>query len=351
MNADTSTNERGFSVVEILIALAISMLVMSSVFLLLQRGQETFQREPEVAAMNGNTRSALDRLTEDLMVAGFQTPPSTAVLWSDGGGNAPDALTVLYSDPDVPVARPKGCKEPCGTTVGTGATLSLDPGTFSYQPPDFEQAFAEGMTLVALQGANGDPACENVAPGILFFEIMGEPTCSGSGGLGRGAGACGTLNLSIRPSTSSGLSLPSGFESDVMVDCAVVGRFHVVQYRVHPAQSPSLERRDLALNEPWSSVAANIENLQVQYVQGLSEDFLDAPSAPPQESDPSSWLTRVRVTVSGRSESANLQGGSSGVFAAEDTHLRRAFTTTVSLRNQLGQAQAKALELGLPGWN
>jgi hypothetical protein len=301
--------------------------------------------------MNANTRSALDRLTEDLMVAGFQTPGSSAVLWSNGGGNAPDALTIIYSDPDVPVARPKGCKEPCGTTVGSGASLGLDPGSFSFQPPDFEQAFANGMTLVALQGAGGDPACENVPPGIVFFELVDEPTCTGSGGLGRSAGACGTLNLAIRPAASSGLPLPSGFASDVMVDCAVVGRFHVVQYRVHPDPNPSLERRDVSSSEPWSPVAANIENLQVQYVQGLSEDFFDAPSTPPLGNDPSSWVTRVRVTVSGRSESANLKGGSSGVFAAEDTHLRRAFTTTVSLRNQLGQAQAKALELGLPGWN
>ena len=67
--------------------------------------------------------------------------------------------------------------------------------------------------------------------------------------------------------------------------------------------------------------------------------------------EPESFVTRVRVAVSGRSASANLQGGSRGVFAAEDTHLRTTFVTTVSLRNQLGQAQQKAIDLGLDGWN
>lgn len=355
MKADSPTNERGFSIVEILIALAISMLVMASVFLLLHRGQESFRREPEVAQMNANTRFALDRVTEDLMVAGFQTPASVAVLWSDGSEDAPDELTIVYSDPDVPVSRPKACKGPCGATVGTSSTLGLDPGSFSYQPPDFELAYQSGMTLFALQGTNGDPACENVPPGIVSFELTDEPKCAGSGGLGASPGTCGTLNLAFRSrGASSQLNLPSGFESDVSLDCAAIGRFHVVQYRVNPlppAPSPSLERRDIALNEPWSAVAANIENFQLQYVQGLSEDFADAPRLAPLGSDPSSWITRVRVTVSGRSESANLQGGSSGVYAADDTHLRRAFTTTVSLRNQLGQAQEKALALGLPGWN
>ena len=68
-------------------------------------------------------------------------------------------------------------------------------------------------------------------------------------------------------------------------------------------------------------------------------------------SNPESFITRVRVTVAGRSESTNLQGATLGVFAADDTHLRRAFTTTMSLRNQLTQAEQKALdkEFGLRG--
>jgi hypothetical protein len=57
------------------------------------------------------------------------------------------------------------------------------------------------------------------------------------------------------------------------------------------------------------------------------------------------------VTVAGRSESTNLEGASAGVFAAEDTFLRRTFTTTVSLRNQLAHAQQKAQDLGMNGWN
>lgn len=48
---------------------------------------------------------------------------------------------------------------------------------------------------------------------------------------------------------------------------------------------------------------------------------------------------------------ADLPGASQGVFAADDTHLRRSFTTTVSLGNQLAQAAERAFELELPGWN
>ena len=101
----------------------------------------------------------------------------------------------------------------------------------------------------------------------------------------------------------------------------------------------------------WTPLAANIENLQVQYSQGLVENFQDAPPLTPDDAQPDTYITSVRVSVFGRSESKNLQGATQGVFAAEDTHLRRTFTTTLSLRNQLAEAQEKAIELNIVGWN
>jgi hypothetical protein len=53
------------------------------------------------------------------------------------------------------------------------------------------------------------------------------------------------------------------------------------------------------------------------------------------------WITGVRVTVAGRSESTDLQGASPGVFAQEDTHLRKTFSTVVHLRNVVGNAEIK----------
>ena len=58
--------------------------------------------------------------------------------------------------------------------------------------------------------------------------------------------------------------------------------------------------------------------------------------------DPSTWITRVRVTIGGRTESTNLQGASAGVFDADDTHVRKTFSTVVSLRNQVYSAANKS---------
>lgn len=364
MNANPKRDrDAGFSLIEIMIALAITMIVMASVFMLLQKGQDSFRREPEVSDMNANARFGIDRISRDLTVAGYNTPGNMAIMWLDGGGITPDELTIIYADPQIPISRPLPCGGggaagagggPCNT-IGTSAVLNLDPESFYPMPSDLEQSYRQGMTLLAIQGPNGDPACDAMVPGIIPFELTQDPKCTGAGGGGSPA-TCGAVNLNHNPGNgASNVNLPRGFDNDVSVDCAIIGLFHVVQYRVNPpppAASPSLERRDIAMGEPWTPISANIENLQIQYNQGVGvENFEDEPSQVPMGDDPNTWITRVRVTVTGRSDSTNLQGGTQGVFAAEDTHLRRSFTTTMSLRNQLNQAQQKAFELGLTSYN
>jgi prepilin-type N-terminal cleavage/methylation domain-containing protein len=359
---------RGFSLIEVMVSLLITLVVMASVFLLLQRGQRSFHREPEVSDVNANARTGMHRIGQDLALAGYKTPITIPLMWFDGGGITPDEITIIYADPDIPVSSPKPCGGgggapggggpgggggPCNT-IGSSSTLNLDPYTFSPQPADFETAYTAGMTLFALQGPNGNPACDGSAPGIIPFEVTQPPNCTGAGGANTGPAGCATLNLNHNPGSGGTINVPGGFNNDVSVDCAVVGFFHVVQYRVNPlppADNPSLERRDIALGDPWSPLALNIENLQFQYGQGGGNVFNEVPLLTPIGNDPNSWITGVRLTVAGRSESTNLEGASAGVFAAEDTFLRRSFTTTMSLRNQLNQAAQRAMDLGLPGWN
>ena len=254
MNANPKRDvNAGFSLIEIMIALAITMIVMTSVFLLLNKGQDSFRREPEVSDMNANARFGIDRISQDLTVAGCNTPGNMAIMWFDGGGITPDEVTIIYADPEIPMSRPKPCAPtgggPC-KTIGTSSVLNIDAESFFPMPGDFEQAYREGMTLVAIQGPNGDPACDNVAPGIVPFELTQPPKCTGAGGKNSGPAGCATLNLNHNPGKgASDVNLPQGFNNDVSVDCAIIGLFHIIQYRINPlppAVSPSLERRDLA---------------------------------------------------------------------------------------------------------
>jgi hypothetical protein len=158
-------------------------------------------------------------------------------------------------------------------------------------------------------------------------------------------GKVGHVSVLVIRADPSGLSkeldLPDSFNEEVHPDCGLIGHFRIVQYRIHPmppTPHPNLERRDLSLGEPWTLVADNVENLQLQYATGGSEEFVDAPPLP-SPLDPLTWITGVRVTVSARSETADRLGGTRGEYKEEGTHIRKTFSTTVSLRNMIAQVQ------------
>ena len=335
VRSDFSMIERGFTLVEVMIALLLTLSVMASVFGLLQRGQESFRREPEISDMNQSTRSGVEAISRDLLMAGYKTPAHSAVLWNDGGSVNPDEITVIFADPDVPTSEPLKCGVagggggggPCNT-IDQSSTLNLDPGTLDPYQTYPENAYSEGMILFAFEteDCNGDGEY-----GIYPFEVSLDPTMTSAGG-------SPTLKITHNPGQSeTGMNLPGGFNGEVHPDCAVIGKFKVIQYRVSPlppSPNPTLERRDLSNGESWIPVAKNIENLQLQYGLGNSMNFVDEPPVPNQD-DPATWITQVRLSVVGRSESINLHGASEGVFAPEDTYVRKTFATTVSLRNMV----------------
>ena len=118
----------------------ITLIVMASVMMLLQKLQTTFQREPEVADMNQSARTGLDMISRDLTMPGLNTPSATAIMWTDGGGDNPDEITIIYADPDIPTVTPLMCKAPgppgpgCDggpcKTVENSATLFVAPERF-----------------------------------------------------------------------------------------------------------------------------------------------------------------------------------------------------------------------------
>jgi type II secretory pathway pseudopilin PulG len=322
-------SEVGFTLVEVMIALLLTLTVMAAVFGLLQRGQEGFRREPEISDLNQSARTGVDMISRDLVMAGYKTPAHSAILWGDGGLINPDEVTVIFADPDVPTSEPLKCSAngggPCNT-INQSSTLNIDPDTLDPPQAHPEDAYSEGMILFAIEtdDCNGDGEV-----GIYPFEVSLPPTMTNAGG-------SPTLKITHNPGHEvTGTNVPGGFNGQVHPDCAVIGRFRVIQYRINPlppSPNPTLERRDLSNGEPWIPVAKNIENLQFQYALGNSNNFVDAPAIPNLD-DPATWITKVRLSVVGRSDSRNLRGASQGVFDPGDTYVRKTFATTVSLRN------------------
>ncbi len=64
----------GFTLIEVMISMMITLIVMAAVFGLLSKGQSTFQREPEIADMQQSARAALDTVAKDALQAGDRPP-------------------------------------------------------------------------------------------------------------------------------------------------------------------------------------------------------------------------------------------------------------------------------------
>lgn len=322
----SKTSAHGFSLIEVLVALTITLIVMSSVFSLLTKGQRSFEREPEIAELQQNARAGLDAIAKDLAVAGYRTPPNIAIQWADGGGTTPDEITIIYGDPLLPTVQSLPCKDQQGggacNTIGQSSTLFIDFDSF--EPPQFDpvNAYSDGTALVILEteDCNGDGEM-----GIVQFDLSNDPVL-----------ASGKLKLTHNPGQSGSLNLPEGFNEEVTADCAVIGAFRVVQYRVNPlppADNPTMERRELGAGEDWIPLAANIEDFQVQYGVGSAANWVDSPGATDPD-DPETWITRVSLSIRARSESTDLEGGTTvNAASPEDTHIRKTYATTMSLRN------------------
>ena len=67
-------SERGFTLIEVLISILITLIVMASVFALLTQGQRAFQREPEIADLQQSARTVLDMVSRDILQAGSGLP-------------------------------------------------------------------------------------------------------------------------------------------------------------------------------------------------------------------------------------------------------------------------------------
>ena len=157
---------RGFSLVELVVALAITLALTTVVFALVSPANGAFQTQPEAADLQQRLRAATDALSRDLLVAGSPpfiaqgpdqtTPVSVAAVFPFRigrlGADAPGAfkagrIAVWSVSPNAPQAR---LALPLASASGT-ATFVPGPGCRSGAS---SCGFQTGTTVVVI-GASG----------------------------------------------------------------------------------------------------------------------------------------------------------------------------------------------------
>lgn len=301
--------EAGFTLVEMLMAVLITLLISGAVYGLMAGGQNAFRREPALTDRQQNIRSAMLLIQRDLAVAGMGLPAFFQVFTRGLDGTGPAAFPS--------VVRPGQRADGLEVYGNEGAC------------PTVAVCDAEGINV---RTAEPLPACYRV-PGLMF--IGPAP-----GSVNRGGG----LHYAVRESrdnncaeklqfqsSGSPWNPPGGFCGPGDPPCEQISGVSLLRYEIAPDADgvPALWRSatgrtdasGLDVNVPppggnWRLVATGIEDLQVDYQNGLGTWASDPGEATclgdcsaPTVAEWNTIVRQVRITLSARTvNAANLQG-------------------------------------------
>lgn len=333
----TDAPSAGFSLVELLVAMLVTMIISGAVFGLLSAGQGAFRREPELTDRQQNIRLSMDLVQRDLATAGLSVGPVSQVfltglngaipLPAGPSGNVPDALEMVGSDgqcPDAPVdpASVGGAT----TTVSGMFNLPACFGTVGVGAYPFAMTQADGTTITW-------GFARLTGPKTLDFGIP-QPTFATYLGNTNGAVTLTRLQL-VRYELANDTSSPGA---------AVPSLFRSATGGLNPlaaASAPVLPTAPGAAVAGWQMVARGIEDFQVRYRSVGAAGLVTVPPVEPVIGGTCNLqVQEVEITIWARALGANLQGQRSdgGVAPAVRGALTSLTTPRVALLNNRGAA-------------
>jgi type IV pilus assembly protein PilW len=347
MKAD-GRGQSGFSLIELMVALVVTMIVVGAIYGLLADSQTGFRREPERTERQQNIRAAMDMIMRDIDNAGSGLPPFTQVFTQGldacsacSNGGAPMGLNSQVTD-ELEMVTNDGSIEnesdvsPC-TTAGAGTTVQFTRSAWAAPtnvPFTAAVVFADGSWTLrnATSYASAAPCT------TLTFASGSDPS--------------GMNNGNLCSQSANGYGTPTGLGACTVSQVAFP---QLIRYRIRvvvegtggTAQNvPVLQRIDMS--DPANRtqvVARGIEDMQVQYVQaGAGAPCTDAApcdgaplvtwSNAPTDATYGAIVTRVIVTLSARSMlKGRIQGQTNDVTGG--TALRGSLTVSGSPRSSL----------------
>ncbi|HXB57258.1 MAG TPA: prepilin-type N-terminal cleavage/methylation domain-containing protein [Vicinamibacteria bacterium] len=344
--------QEGFSLIELLVAMTVTLIVTGAIYGLLTSGHSAFRREPELADRQQNIRLAMDIITRDIENAGSGMP-----IWSqvftiqDPAGGPCNALPGLNG---CGMAGALG-NVPAGTRGGD----SVNSDVLEVLGTDDRCTSQSVCNAAPLAGAAGtfvtrEPvtACLGqllAAPGgfVLLTDTANgftiQPATIGGAGAACPAGGASPPNANLvltaalapwtwagPPAPSAAAPIPGVAGPDVYLYPARVARYRIAINPDPADPSPALWRSTTGrftptgvaatepgaagfpgANSPWQMVARGIEDLQVEYQSGAGVWVNVAPGI--TINNYATIIRQVRVTLSARALAPQLAGQTSQV--------------------------------------
>ena len=337
-DVDGVRDDRGFSLVELTVALVVTLIVTGAIYGLLAGGQSAFRREPELADRQQNIRVAMDLIMKDISNAGSGLPGFVQV-FTPGldscsgcpaggatmglGGNRTDELEMLTNDgsrDNEPLCWTNGANNGAAGTLKITRNVLPAPGITGPVVILFRDGtWTLRNVTTTSAGAFADTNCTAGSPTQLNFaggasDPMGLNPATGSNICtvnNTGIPLTGTAQFGNNNLGTTGCTGPPA--AGPCCTAAEISFAQVVRYRIrNNGTVPELQRYDSAsAASGFQPVARGIEDLQVVYTQANGTVTAGAPGAPAVVRN--NWgtlITSVQVTLSSRSEARNIQGAS-----------------------------------------
>lgn len=380
-------HERGFSLVELMVAMTVTLIVSGAIYGLLTSGSNAFRREPELADRQQNIRSAMDLVSRDVFNAGAALPTfSQAFTRTDAGGGCNGDLNGcgVLGTMGQAAADARGAGDPsqntdvleivstdercpqmtlCCTTAGCAAVVPGAAGEFTTREVVPQCLNLPGLALLTTVTGTAANDWFVLQPATAS---TGTPADCDPGGDPRN----GNLTLGARLDAW----LPAAAIASPAVSSAAppttpvvfLYRGRIVRYRIAPStdpldDAPSLWRSEsgryatdgsvvMEPNEsgftlagsPWELVARGIEDLQIEYQTATGTPPVAGAweNQPPTvtSGDWNSLVRRVRITLSARANAPNLQGATTAAGVPVDA-VRGQLSTVVTPRAAFQELQ------------
>jgi prepilin-type N-terminal cleavage/methylation domain-containing protein len=278
-------SQSGFSLIELLTAMGITLIVSGAIYGLMVSSQNAFIREPALSDRQQNVRMGMEMITQDVLAAGAGmdafvqafTPAlnGTGQLGSTGpGGVVPnpvwgspnsDVLEIMSNTGTCP-AQTVGNNFSKSPTVPDIDLLAAPPACFPLAPQSF---------FVYVGGPGGPGTLAPKPPGLLYATCTPGPKCNGGLGIQFPANNYNPAPAGLCPAGGSNAG-----------DCVTMQPIQLAAYEIFPDPTDgvmSLWRNDHGRLDPgcpacapgtvnpanrWTLVARGIDDLRVRFQDG-----------------------------------------------------------------------------------
>jgi prepilin-type N-terminal cleavage/methylation domain-containing protein len=360
--------QAGFSLVELMVAMVITLIVTGAIFGMLSGGQSSFKVQPERTDRQQNIRVAMDLILRDVAAAGVAmpafiqtfTPGLNACVGCPDGG-APMGSSGAVTDEIEMLANTSGFdnEKVCGNPgFGNSTQVRLRRGTSNLAPNTqvlilmYDGTWTVRNVVDTSDNNTGQGDCTNGSHRALNVNA-GAGDTSGHNTAG---GVCqpSALGVGNAGSTTDPVATANACGGDSPC-CSVmeVGFGGVIRYRIRNGADgvPNLERR--VNGGAVEILARGIEDMQVQYVQSDAAspctDVAPCPNAPAVTNpNYTTLITQVRITLSARTTAPGRIQGATVAVAGPDA-IRGSLTSEVAPRQALWVLTQEGLPV--PKWN